>query len=96
MEGAGCFLDRCDGRDARFCVSTIAAKTMTGKYQNKYRISSTRLQNWDYGWNAPYFVTICTQNRGCYFGDIVKTQNFASPYKMELSEIGIIANECWA
>ncbi len=30
------------------------------KFQNKYRIPSTRLQNWDYGWNAPYFVTICT------------------------------------
>jgi len=39
-------------------------------YQNKYRIPSTRLQNWDYGWNALYFITICTANRECFFGKI--------------------------
>ncbi len=61
---------------------------MADKFQNRYRISSVRLQNWDYGWNATYFVTICTQNRKCYFGDIVDG-------KMQLSEIGEIANKCW-
>lgn len=40
------------------------------KYKNKFRISSSRLQNWDYGWNAAYFVTICTANRELFFGDI--------------------------
>jgi len=54
------------------------------KFQNKYRISSARLQSWDYGWNAAYFITICTANRGCYFGNIVDA-------KMELTEIGEIA-----
>lgn len=68
---------------------------MTNKYQNKYRIPSARLQNWDYGWNAPYFVTICTKNRECYFGDIVETQNLASPQKMQLSEIGEMAHKYW-
>ena len=48
------------------------------KFRNKYRIPSTRLQNWDYGWNAAYFITICTANRECFFGDIVETQNLAS------------------
>ena len=61
---------------------------MTGKYQNKYRIPSARLPNWDYRWNAAYFVTICTQNRECYFGDVVN-------HKMQLSEIGHIAQSCW-
>ncbi len=61
---------------------------MTEKFKGKYRIGSARLQNWDYGWNAPYFVTICTQNREHYFGDIVN-------YKMELSEIGEIAQTIW-
>lgn len=61
------------------------------KFRGKYRIETTRLQNWDYGWNAPYFVTICTQSRECYFGDVVVTQNFASPYKMQLSDIGAMA-----
>ncbi|MGD9159368.1 MAG: hypothetical protein PVG39_13235 [Desulfobacteraceae bacterium] len=40
------------------------------KYMNKYRIPPARLQNWDYGWNAAYFITICTKNRECFFGNI--------------------------
>ena len=66
------------------------------KYKNKYRIPSARLQSWDYGWNAAYFVTICTHNRKHFFGEIVETQNFASPsYKMELSQIGVLAEKYW-
>ena len=61
---------------------------MEDKFQNKYRISSTRLQNWDYGWNASYFVTICTKNREHYFGIIVNGE-------MQLSEIGGIAQQFW-
>jgi putative transposase len=47
------------------------------KFQNKYRIETTRLKNWDYGSNAMYFITICTKNRAHYFGDIaiVETRN---------------------
>ncbi|MEA1786425.1 transposase [Arenibacter sp. GZD96] len=58
------------------------------KYNNKYRISSARASFWDYGWNAAYFVTICTQNRLYWFGDM-------KGRKMELSAIGNIANSCW-
>ncbi|MDP2889248.1 MAG: hypothetical protein Q8P34_09845 [Bacteroidota bacterium] len=61
---------------------------MSDKFQNKYRIPSARLQNWDYGWNAAYFITICTQNRECYFGKIVDDQ-------MILSEIGTIVQQYW-
>lgn len=50
------------------------------KYKHKYRISSARLKCWDYGSNGAYFVTICTKNKECYFGEIenVETQNLAS------------------
>ena len=65
------------------------------KYQNKYRISSARAPFWDYGWNAAYFVTICTQNRIRWFGEIVETQNFSTPKQIQLSEIGKIAEQCW-
>lgn len=58
------------------------------KYKNKYRISSARLQNWDYRWNAAYFVTICTKSRKHYFGEIIHE-------KMELSPAGIIADVLW-
>ena len=61
---------------------------MTDKFQNKYRISSSRLQNWDYRWNAAYFVTICTKNRDHYFGEITNGE-------MNLSGIGIIADIMW-
>jgi len=61
---------------------------MTLKYQDKYRIPSARLPSWDYGWNAAYFVTICTKGRICYFGDIVDGN-------MKLSDIGKIAIDCW-
>lgn len=65
------------------------------KYQNKYRISSARAPFWDYGWNAAYFVTICTHNRVCWFGKIVEAQHSGLPKQMQLSEIGKIAEQCW-
>ncbi len=56
------------------------------KYKNKYRIETTRLQNWDYGSSGAYFITVCTQNRLHYFGEI-------SAGKMQLSEIGKIVEK---
>lgn len=44
------------------------AQPISDKFQNKYRIASTRLQNWDYRGNAPYFVTICTKTRSIISG----------------------------
>jgi len=58
------------------------------KFQNKYRNGSARAHWWDYGWNGAYFITICTRNRGHYFGEIYDG-------KMELSHLGIIANVLW-
>lgn len=59
-----------------------------GKFKNKYRISSARAPFWDYAWNAAYFVTICTKNRVCWFGNVVDGA-------MGLSAMGHIANSCW-
>jgi REP element-mobilizing transposase RayT len=58
------------------------------KYKIKYRIASARLQNWNYCRAGAYFITICTQNRLHYFGEIVDR-------KMQLSHIGIIADVMW-
>lgn len=58
------------------------------KYQNKYRIPSARLQHWDYGNNGAYFITICTQNREHYFGDVVNGE-------MQLNELGQLAEKYW-
>lgn len=61
---------------------------MPVEFQNKYRIESSRLKNWDYGSNAAYFVTICTQDREHYFGEITNGV-------MQLSEIGLMADKYW-
>ena len=63
---------------------------MTDKYQNKYRIPSARLQTWDYGSNAAYFITICTQNREHFFGEILGNEP-----AMKLNELGKLANQFW-
>ncbi len=84
---------------------------MSDKYQNKYRIPSARLQGYDYGQNGAYFITICTKNRGHYFGEIidsVDTQHFASQkthdnlqqhtqndVSLQATPIGAVANEYW-
>ncbi len=57
-------------------------------FRNKYRIESNRLKGWDYGQPATYYITICTQNRAFYFGDIVHG-------KMILSEIGKVVEQEW-
>lgn len=43
-------------------------------YKNKYRITSARRPNWDYGSHGLYFVTICTKDRVRYFGEIVEDE----------------------
>ena len=58
------------------------------KFKNKYRIPSIRLQNWNYRWAGAYFITISTQNREHYFGEIVDG-------RMNLSQVGVIADILW-
>lgn len=61
---------------------------MSDRYKNKYRITSTRLQHWDYGWAGEYFVTICTHKRKMHFGYIRNDI-------MWLNEIGAIVYKEW-
>jgi REP element-mobilizing transposase RayT len=58
------------------------------KFNNKYRIESARLQNWDYAQRAVYFVTICTANREHFFGGIHNNE-------IIYSEIGAIVAQEW-
>jgi len=57
-------------------------------FANKYRIKSTRLPQWDYSTPWWYFVTICTSDGVCWFGDVDNG-------KMNLSKVGEIAQEYW-
>src|SRR3990172_7919431 len=54
---------------------------------------SIRLKGYDYSRNGAYFVTICTQNKECLFGEILdggKGKRFFAPTKG-----GEIAQQCW-
>ena len=63
-------------------------------YQQKYLADTARMKNWNYGGPGVYFITISTYRHKCYFGEINKTDDGKS-YKMDLSELGIVARQCW-
>lgn len=58
------------------------------KYRGKYRVETTRLKNWDYGWNGSYFVTICTKDRYCFFGHVRDGKFIAN-------HLGDLAHQYW-
>ena len=58
-----------------------------GFFQNHYRIEPSRLSNWDYSTPGYYFVTICTQDHACLFGEI-------SNGKIRLNDLGHSASDC--
>lgn len=49
---------------------------------------SIRLRDYDYSSPGEYFITICTQNRECLFGEVVDGE-------MVLNEFGKIAHDEW-
>jgi putative transposase len=53
-------------------------------FQERYRIESTRVPDWDYSARGWYFVTICTRDRKHSLGNAVAG-------KIQLSEAGAIA-----
>jgi len=57
-------------------------------FKNKYRIESARLQEYDYSSPGAYFITVCTINRECFFGEIVDGQMIANNF-------GKIVLDCW-
>ena len=54
----------------------------------KHHRKSIRLTGHDYSQTGAYFVTICTQDRECLFGDVIEKQ-------MILNSNGDIARHCW-
>jgi putative transposase len=49
---------------------------------------SIRLKGYDYSRSGAYFITICTRNRECLFGEIENRE-------MRLNEFGDIVQTCW-
>ena len=65
------------------------------KFLGKYRISSIRLQSWDYASSGMYFVTLCTKNRDHYFGHIIQSEIEKEHFEIQLSEIGKVVESEW-
>jgi len=61
---------------------------MTQYDPQKHDRRSIRLRGHDYASPGAYFVTICTQDRQCLFGDVVGGD-------MQLNDGGRVAEECW-
>jgi len=61
---------------------------MSEYYKEKYKITSNRLQGYDYSSKGVYFITICTAKHLCEFGKIVNNE-------MILNEFGEIVKEEW-
>jgi len=55
---------------------------------NVHHRRSIRLRGYDYSQAGAYFVTICTQNRKCLFGEIVGVE-------MQLNDAGKILQMTW-
>lgn len=54
------------------------------EHKSKYSRKSRRLKDWNYSNYGYYFITICTKNRKCIFGEIFNDS-------MELSGEGLVA-----
>lgn len=62
---------------------------MSNSFKDQNNSRSLRFQNWDYRWAGSYYLTICTFNKGHFFGKIENG-------KMHLSNTGVVANILWS
>jgi len=59
-----------------------------GRHRERHRRRSIRLKDYDYAQDGAYFVTVCTDEKRCIFGDIVDGQ-------MRLNSLGCIVRDEW-
>ncbi len=78
------YLFRIRRADTRYC-GVLLVRYDPEKHQRR----SIRLREYDYRQAGAYFVTICTRNRECFFGEIVNGE-------MQLNDTGRIVKSVWA
>jgi len=61
---------------------------MARRARPQHHRRSIRLQEWDYSQAGAYFITICTQNRECVFGNVVDGE-------MVLNDAGRVVESVW-
>ena len=55
----------------------------------RHQRHSIRLRGYDYTQPGAYFITICTQNRRCLFGEVID-------HNMRVNAVGLAAETAWA
>ncbi|GIV83933.1 MAG: hypothetical protein KatS3mg052_0940 [Candidatus Roseilinea sp.] len=60
----------------------------TGGFQTRPNRRSIRLKGYDYSQAGAYFITICTKDRACLFGEVVNGE-------MRLNALGQIVHGVW-
>jgi len=60
----------------------------TDRFQTRHHRRSIRIKGYDYSQVGAYFVTICTHNRACLFGEVVAGE-------MRLNDAGRIVHGVW-
>ena len=65
---------------------------LINRFQNYYRIESARAQWHDYA-GGSYFITICTENRECFFGEIMEMDGCNQLFLSEIGEYASITIE---
>ncbi len=63
-------------------------EAVVGEREARHHRRSIRLRGYDYAQAGAYFVTICTWNRACLFGDVVDGT-------MRLNAMGEIVADEW-
>ena len=58
------------------------------RFADRYKIKSSKLNNWDYSTPGKYFITICAYKKNNFFGKIENN-------KIRLKEIGLVAKSNW-
>jgi len=56
--------------------------------RQRHHRRSIRLQGYDYSRSGAYYVTLCTQDRACFFGEVVDTD-------MHLNDAGRLVSDAW-
>jgi len=60
---------------------------MSEKFRGKFRTASHRLKNFDYASDGAYFITIVTQNRKIFFGEIIDNKMLCvMPEKLNIDD----------
>ena len=79
---------RCSVSLHRYIGITVQLEKKMTYDPDKHRRRSIRLKEYDYSSAGAYFITICTYNKECIFGNVTNSE-------MQLSEYGVIVENEW-